>query len=89
MSRFFRTGTIGGCSESQQTNEDLISLPEDCLYHSLSFSSHSINDSKGNYYGYLGTGFENRENIFYNSSLYRGREQVLARRFSRHRIGII
>ncbi|KAA6354162.1 MAG: hypothetical protein EZS28_050312, partial [Streblomastix strix] len=29
MSRFFRAGPIGGCPESQQTNEELISLPED------------------------------------------------------------
>ncbi|KAA6394388.1 MAG: hypothetical protein EZS28_010085 [Streblomastix strix] len=31
MSRFFRAGPIGGCPESQQTNEELISLPENWL----------------------------------------------------------
>ncbi|KAA6381117.1 MAG: hypothetical protein EZS28_023357 [Streblomastix strix] len=35
MSRFFRAGPIGGCPESQQTNEELISLPEDCLFQDV------------------------------------------------------
>ncbi|KAA6331682.1 MAG: hypothetical protein EZS28_053359, partial [Streblomastix strix] len=31
MQRFFRGGPVDGSPESQQTNEELISLQEDCL----------------------------------------------------------
>ncbi|KAA6390485.1 MAG: hypothetical protein EZS28_013991 [Streblomastix strix] len=50
--------------------QDLVSAPSD-LYHQLNFQNQSINESDGNYYGKLGTGFADRENIFYNTTLYR------------------
>ncbi|KAA6398020.1 MAG: hypothetical protein EZS28_006449 [Streblomastix strix] len=40
MSQLFRTGPIGGCPESQQTNEELLSLPEDCLNFVTKSSPH-------------------------------------------------
>ncbi|KAA6371047.1 MAG: hypothetical protein EZS28_033425 [Streblomastix strix] len=51
--------------------QDLVSAPSD-LYHSLCFSNQSINESNGNYYGNMGTGFADIENIFYQTTLYRG-----------------
>ncbi|KAA6390907.1 MAG: hypothetical protein EZS28_013565 [Streblomastix strix] len=52
--------------------QDLVSAPSD-LYHSLCFSNQSINESKENdYYGHVGDGFVDTENIFYNTTLFRG-----------------
>ncbi|KAA6386331.1 MAG: hypothetical protein EZS28_018139 [Streblomastix strix] len=51
--------------------QDLVSAPSD-LYNSLNFQNQSINEGKeGGYYGKLGGGYQDRENIFYNTTLYR------------------
>ncbi|KAA6389094.1 MAG: hypothetical protein EZS28_015378 [Streblomastix strix] len=55
--------------------QDLVQAPSD-LYHSLNFQNQTINDSNGNYYGYLGASYVDRENIFYNTTLYTGRKAV-------------
>ncbi|KAA6373053.1 MAG: hypothetical protein EZS28_031419, partial [Streblomastix strix] len=51
--------------------QELVSASSD-LYHSLCFSNQPINESDGNYYGNMGTGFANIENVFYQTTSYRG-----------------
>ncbi|KAA6375769.1 MAG: hypothetical protein EZS28_028703 [Streblomastix strix] len=65
------TGQMFECFVEQ----DLVSAPSD-LYHSLNFQNQSINDADGSYYGKMGTGFADRENIFYQTTLYRGSKAV-------------
>ncbi|KAA6364828.1 MAG: hypothetical protein EZS28_039646 [Streblomastix strix] len=65
------TGQMFECFVEQ----DLVSAPSD-LYHSLNFQNQTINDSNGNFYGYLGTSYVDRENIFYNTTLYIGSKAV-------------
>ncbi|KAA6384468.1 MAG: hypothetical protein EZS28_020003 [Streblomastix strix] len=65
------TGQMFECFVEQ----DLVSAPSD-LYHSLNFQNQTINESKGNYYGYMGTSYIERENIFYNTTVYIGSKAV-------------
>ncbi|KAA6356244.1 MAG: hypothetical protein EZS28_048229, partial [Streblomastix strix] len=65
------TGQMFECFVEQ----DLVSAPSD-LYHSLNFQNQSINDADGSYYGKMGTSYIDRENIFYNTTLYRGSKAV-------------
>ncbi|KAA6369287.1 MAG: hypothetical protein EZS28_035186, partial [Streblomastix strix] len=52
-------------------DQDVIAAPSD-LYHSLTFENQSINESEKDYYGKMGAGIIERENIFYQTTLYRG-----------------
>ncbi|KAA6369829.1 MAG: hypothetical protein EZS28_034644 [Streblomastix strix] len=55
--------------------QDSVSVPSD-LYHSLNFQNQTINESNGNYYGYMGTCYIDRENVFYYTSLYIGSKAI-------------
>ncbi|KAA6388639.1 MAG: hypothetical protein EZS28_015835 [Streblomastix strix] len=48
--------------------QDLVSAPSD-LYHSLNFQNRTINEGDDSYYGKMGNNFQERENIFYNTTL--------------------
>ncbi|KAA6394893.1 MAG: hypothetical protein EZS28_009580 [Streblomastix strix] len=65
------TGQMFECFVEQ----DLVSAPL-VLYHSLNFQNQTINESNGNYYGYMGTSYIDRENIFYYTTLYIGSKVV-------------
>ncbi|KAA6392735.1 MAG: hypothetical protein EZS28_011740 [Streblomastix strix] len=52
-------------------DQDVIAAPSD-LNHSLTFENQSINESDKDYYGRVGAGYLQRENIFYQTTLYRG-----------------
>ncbi|KAA6383082.1 MAG: hypothetical protein EZS28_021394 [Streblomastix strix] len=52
-------------------DQDVVAAPSD-LYHSLTFENQSINESDKDYYGRMGAGYLQRENIFYQTTLYRG-----------------
>ncbi|KAA6380349.1 MAG: hypothetical protein EZS28_024122 [Streblomastix strix] len=52
-------------------DQDVIAAPSD-LYHSLTFENQSINESEKDFYGKTGAGIIERENIFYNTTLFRG-----------------
>ncbi|KAA6386309.1 MAG: hypothetical protein EZS28_018164 [Streblomastix strix] len=52
-------------------DQDVVAAPSD-LYHSLTFENQSINESEKDFYGkIIDTTLANRENIFYNTTLYR------------------
>ncbi|KAA6364311.1 MAG: hypothetical protein EZS28_040162, partial [Streblomastix strix] len=53
-------------------DQDVVAVPSD-LCHSLTFENQSINEADKDYYGKIeNTTLANRENIFYNTTLYRG-----------------
>ncbi|KAA6374820.1 MAG: hypothetical protein EZS28_029652 [Streblomastix strix] len=52
-------------------DQDVVAAPSD-LYHSLTFENQSINEAERDYYGRMGAGYLQRENIFYQTTLYRG-----------------
>ncbi|KAA6402968.1 MAG: hypothetical protein EZS28_001510 [Streblomastix strix] len=52
-------------------DQDVVAAPSD-LYHSLTFENQSTNESDKDYYGRMGAGYLQRENIFYQTTLYRG-----------------
>ncbi|KAA6391423.1 MAG: hypothetical protein EZS28_013048 [Streblomastix strix] len=56
-------------------DQDLVSAPQD-LYSSLNFQNQTINESNSDYYGHMGNNYKERENIFYNTTLYRGTKAV-------------
>ncbi|KAA6392197.1 MAG: hypothetical protein EZS28_012275 [Streblomastix strix] len=55
--------------------QDLASPPSD-LYHSLNFQNQTINEADGSYYRKMGNNYKERENIFYNSTLFRGSKAI-------------
>ncbi|KAA6390105.1 MAG: hypothetical protein EZS28_014368 [Streblomastix strix] len=65
------TGQMFECFVEQ----DLVSAPSD-FYHSLNFQNQSINNADGSYYGKMGTSYINKENIFYNTTSYRGSKAI-------------
>ncbi|KAA6371650.1 MAG: hypothetical protein EZS28_032824 [Streblomastix strix] len=65
------TGQMFECFVEQ----DLVSAPSD-LCHSLNFQNKSINDADGSYYGKMGASYIDRENIFYNTTLFWGSKAV-------------
>ncbi|KAA6376282.1 MAG: hypothetical protein EZS28_028191, partial [Streblomastix strix] len=66
------TGQMFECFVEQ----DLVSAPSD-LYHSLNFQNRTINEGDDrDYYGHMGNNFQERENIFYNTTLYSGTKAI-------------
>ncbi|KAA6394100.1 MAG: hypothetical protein EZS28_010375 [Streblomastix strix] len=52
-------------------DQDVVAAPLD-LYHSITFENQSINESEKDFFGRIGAGYLQGENIFYQTSLYRG-----------------
>ncbi|KAA6398199.1 MAG: hypothetical protein EZS28_006278 [Streblomastix strix] len=52
-------------------DQDVVAAPSD-LYHSLSFENQSINEADNDYYGKIGAGIIERENIFYQTTSFKG-----------------
>ncbi|KAA6397525.1 MAG: hypothetical protein EZS28_006945 [Streblomastix strix] len=52
-------------------DQDVIAAPSD-LYHSLTFENQSINEQEKDFYGKMGAEYLQRENIFYQTTLFRG-----------------
>ncbi|KAA6382267.1 MAG: hypothetical protein EZS28_022205, partial [Streblomastix strix] len=52
-------------------DQDVVAAPSD-LFHSLTFENQSINESEKDFFGRMGAGYLQRENIFYQTMLFRG-----------------